>query len=154
MKAEYVNIFIASAVNVFQKELNIHLSRKDLKKKPSPLPSFTISIVIGITGALGGQVVYSMDSEFATKVAHAMLPNLLPAELKKMENSAVSEISNIITGQASIALAGDKDKIDLTPPVVLMAKDLKIDFLQVPTIGLVLISEIGELEINIALVEK
>ena len=33
MKAEYANIFIRSAVTVFQQEVNIHLSRKDLVKK-------------------------------------------------------------------------------------------------------------------------
>jgi chemotaxis protein CheX len=154
MKAEYVNIFINSAVEVFKKELNIHLSRKDLLKKNSPVPNLPISIIFGITGSISGQVVYSLDEDFAYKVAHAMLPNKLPAEVKKMVNSAVSEIANIITGQASISLAGDSDKINLTPPAVLMASDLMMDFLEIPTIALTLISEIGELEINIALIEK
>ncbi len=154
MKAEYVNIFITSAVSVFQKELNIHLSRKDLVKKSSPVPSLSLSIIFGITGAMSGQVVYSMDQNFAYKVAQAMLPNKLPVEVKKKENSAVSEIANIITGQASIVLAGETKKINLTPPAVLMASDLMLDFLEIPTISLTLISEIGELEINIALIEK
>ena len=154
MKAEYVNIFINSAVNVFKKELNIHMSRKDLLKKDSPIPKLSISIIFGITGSLSGQVVYSMDEEFVYKVAHAMLPNKLPAEVKKLENSAISEIANIITGQASISLAGETNKINLTPPVVLTASDLMMDFLEIPTIALTLISEIGELEINIALLEK
>jgi chemotaxis protein CheX len=154
MKAEYVNIFINSAVSVFKKELNIHLSRKELLKKNSPDPSLSISIIFGITGAISGQVVYSMDENFAYKVAQGMLPNKLPVEIKKMENSAVSEIANIITGQASISLAGESNKINLTPPVVLMASDLMMDFLEIPTIALTLISEIGELEINIALIEK
>ncbi|MDF1567163.1 MAG: chemotaxis protein CheX [Spirochaetaceae bacterium] len=51
-------------------------------------------------------MVYSVDSNFAEKVARAMLPNKLPAEVKKMVKSAISEIANMITGQASIALAG------------------------------------------------
>ena len=154
MKAEYVNIFITSAVAVFQKELNIHLSRKDLTKKESPVPSLSISIIIGITGSLSGQVVYSMDESFAFKVAQSMLPNKLPAEIKKMENSAVSELANIITGQATIALAGEHDRINLTPPAVFIGKDIRMDFLHMPTIALSLISEIGELEINIALIEN
>ena len=154
MKAEYINIFIGSAVNVFQKEIKVHLSRKDLSKKGSPVPSMPISVIIGITGAIKGQVVYSMDSNFAFKVARAMLPNSLPAEAKQMENSAVSEIANIITGQASIALAGDVNNIYLTPPSVLMGTNLKMDFLEIPTISITLISEIVELEINIALIEK
>jgi chemotaxis protein CheX len=95
-----------------------------------------------------------MDDNFAFKVAHAMLPNKLPAEIKKMQNSAVSELANIITGQATIALAGEYDRINLTPPAVFITQDLRMDFLHMPTIALTLISEIGELEINIALIEN
>jgi chemotaxis protein CheX len=118
------------------------------------VPTQPISIIVGITGFIRGQVVYAIDSNFAYSVAHAMLPNRLPVDIKKVVNSAISEIANIITGQASIALAGGSGKIDLTPPVVLMASDLTIDFVDMPTISLSLISEIGVLEINIALADE
>jgi chemotaxis protein CheX len=153
MKAEYANIFIRSAVEVFQKEVGVQLSRKELARKNSPVPSLPVSIILGITGFLRGQVVYAMDREFAYRVARAMLPNKLPADVKKLVNSAVSEIANIITGQASIALAGETETINLTPPVVLTATNLTVDFLDLPTVALSLISEIGVLEINIALTE-
>ena len=55
MKAEYANIFIRSAVEVFQKEGNVQLTRKDLAKKNSPMPSLPVSIILGITGFLRGQ---------------------------------------------------------------------------------------------------
>jgi chemotaxis protein CheX len=153
MKAELANIFIRCAVEVFQKEVNVHLTRKDLVKKTSPVPSLPVSIILGITGFVRGQIVYAMDQNFAFNVAKAMLPNKLRAEVRKLANSAVSEMANIITGQASIALAGESQKINLTPPAVLMASDLHMDFLDIPTIALSLISEIGVLEINIALTD-
>ncbi len=153
MRAEYANIFIRSAVEVFEKEVKVHLARKDLAKKTSPTPSLPVSIIVGITGLLRGQVVYAMDQNFAYNVAKAMMPNKLPADVRKLTNSAVSEIANMITGQASISLAGETETIDLTPPAVLMGTDLSVDFLSIPTIALSLISEIGVLEINIALVD-
>lgn len=152
MKAEYANIFIRSAVEVFSKEIDVHLERRELARKAAPVPGLPISIILGITGVLRGQVVYAMDENFAYSVAKAMLPNKLPAEVKKLMNSAVSEIANIITGQASIALAGESEQIHLTPPAVLLSNNLTFDFLSTPTIALGLISEIGLLEINIALV--
>ena len=81
------------------------------------------------------------------------MPFSVSATLVLMVNSAVSEVANIITGQASIALAGEKETIDLTPPAVLTATNLTVDFLNIPTIALSLISEIGVLEINIALAD-
>jgi chemotaxis protein CheX len=153
MKAEFANPFIRSAKMIFEKEIGITLSRKEIVKLAKPAPSLPVSIVIGVTGPVRGQVVYSVDTNFAEKVARAMLPNKLPAEVKKMVNSAISEIANMITGQASIELAGASDTIDITPPAVFSGPGMKVDFLDIPTISLKFLSEIGSLEINIALSE-
>jgi chemotaxis protein CheX len=153
MKAEYANVFIRGATTVFGQEVGVGLSRKSLIRKSAPVPSLPVSIVIGITGAIRGQVVYSMDSNFAYAVTKAMIPNKLPSELKKLTNSAVSEIANMITGQASISLAGENQLIHLTPPAVFSGTDMTVDFLAIPTICLSFISEIGSMEINIAFTE-
>ena len=154
MNAEYANIFVKSAMEVIESEANVHLKRMDVAKKDAPIPSRPISIIVGITGFLKGQIVYAMDQEFAFGIMRAMIPNTLPANNKALVNSAISELANMITGKASIALAGGTEKLDLTPPVVLMASDLTMDFMVLPTIALRLLSELGILEINIALTEQ
>ena len=153
MKAEYANPFIRSAKLIFEKEIKISLNRKDLIKKEKPAPTLPVSIVIGVTGPVKGQVVYSMDDNFAYNVAKAMMPNKLPHEIKKMINSAVSEIANMITGRASMEMAGENEMIDITPPAVLTGPGMSIDFINIPTISLSFLSEIGVLEINVALTE-
>ena len=153
MRAEFANVFITGAMRVFTHEIGINLSRKSLTRKNAPVPSLPISIVIGITGGIRGQVVYSMDTNFAYSVTKAMIPNKLPSELRKLTNSAVSEIANMITGQASITLAGEDKLIHLTPPAVFSGTDMTVDFLSIPTICLSFISEIGSLEINVAFTE-
>ncbi len=154
MKAEYANVFIRSAVHVFKKELNINMSRQSLVKKKAPLPGLPVCIILGITGHVRGQVVYSIDRSFAQDITHAMLPNKLPNELKKYINSAVGEIGNMITGRASIDLAGQDEVINLTPPAVFSGTQIEFDFLEMPTVALRLLSEMGTLEINIALMEE
>lgn len=153
MKAEFANPFIRAAVKVFQQELNVKLSRTDLSKKASAAPSHPISIIIGVTGLVRGQVVYSMDGNFAFEVAKSMLPGKLPAEIKKLVNSAVSEIANMVTGSASIELAGENNTIYITPPAVFSGANLEVDFLSIPTVSLGFLSQIGALEINVALTE-
>ena len=154
MKAEYANVFIRSAVHVFKKELNINMSRQSLVKKNAPIPGLPVCIVLGITGHVRGQVVYSMDKSFAQDITHNMLPNKLPHELKSYVNSAVGEIGNMITGQASIEMAGQDKILNLTPPVVFSGSHIVFDFLEMPTVSLRLLSEMGMLEINIALMEE
>ncbi len=154
MKVEHANIFVLSAVHVFRKELDIHMSRESLSRKESPVPSLPISIVLGITGSMRGQVVYSMDLSFADEITKKMIPNKLPTERKRWINSAVGEIGNMVTGQASIKLAGQDQRIHLTPPAVFTGRDLQVDFLEVPTVCLRLLSEMGILEINIGLLDS
>ena len=149
------NAFIRGAVYTFQIELNTKLVRHNLCKKQSPRPSKPICIDIGVTGKIRGKVIYSMDESVAYNVAKAMLSdkngntNKLPAEIKKNMNSAVAEIANIITGQASIELTKLNEHIEITPPTIFTGSR-EIDFLKMETICLSLISEIGSLEINIA----
>lgn len=153
MKAEYANPFIQAAVDVFLKEAGVKLSRKDLKLKNSPAPSFPVVIILGATGAIRGQVVYSMDENFAYELTKAMLPGKLPADLKKLVNSAISELANMITGRASIELAGDLETIHITPPAVFTGSFVSMDFLALPTITIGFLSAIGGLEISIALTQ-
>ena len=153
MKAEYANPFIRAASEVFAHETHLKMTRKSLELRKSPVPSRPICIILGITGPIRGQVVYSLDEGFAYEVAKMMLPGKLPAEIKKLTNSAISEIANMITGKASIELAGEDHTIELTPPAVFTGERFHMDFLSVPTISLSLISEAGSIEINIALTE-
>ncbi len=153
MKAEHANPFITAAVQTFKKELNVDLKRSDLNVKEAPVPSKDVTIIIGVTGPVKGQVVYSMDNNVAEAITKSMLPGKLPAEQKKLINSAVSEMANIITGQASIILAGDNNVIDITPPAVFLG-GVTMDFLSIQTICMTFISAIGSVEINIALTEE
>lgn len=153
MKAEFANPFIRAATEVVASELKIKLSRKDLELRSNPEPSMPTFIIIGVTGHVQGQVVYAMDENFSLEVAKAMLPGKLPAELRKLEHSAISELANMITGKASIELAGEKHVIDITPPAIFTGSGIKMDFLNLPTIALSFISSAGVIEINIALAE-
>ena len=153
MKAEFANPIIKAAVDVVASELKVKLSRKELKLKAKPEPSLPTFIIIGVTGFVQGQVVYAMDSNFSYEVAKAMLPGKLPADLKKLEHSAICELANMITGKASIELAGEKNVINITPPAVFTGDAIKIDFLNLPTISLSFISSVGGIEVNIALAQ-
>lgn len=154
MKAEFANPFIRAAIDVVSSELKLKLTRKDLQLRGNPEPSLPTFIIIGVTGHVQGQVVYSMDSNFSLEVAKAMMPGKLPAEQKKMEHSAICELANMITGRASIELAGEKNVINITPPAVFSGQEIKIDFLNLPTIALSFISSAGVIEVNIALTES
>ena len=53
-----------------------------------------------------------------------------------------------------IGVAYNRAGIELTPPAVFTGRDIKVDFLNIPTLALSMISEIGVMEINIAFTEE
>ena len=154
-KQGYSAAFVKSTEYVFQKELGISLKKRSLNVKNSSKPNFPLSIAIGFIGSsLKGQVVYSMSIEAGSAFARQMLPDLIPAKQKEMLHSILGEVANMISGQASITLAGNEDRIDITPPIIIDGTTVEFDFLAIPTIVLIFDSTVGSLEVNIAFQEK
>ncbi|MBP8986385.1 MAG: chemotaxis protein CheX, partial [Spirochaetes bacterium] len=76
INAEYVNPFLEAASAVFKQLLNVDLRRGKLVIKEVPQPSHDVAIIIGITGAVTGQVVFSMSLEMVGKIAKVLTPGL------------------------------------------------------------------------------
>ena len=149
-KRDYASVFIHSAVDVFNRELSVPLKKRSLNIKHSSKPSYPLSIVIGFVGAsIKGQVVYSMGKEVGEMFVKKMFPNMLPAKRREMLDDILGEVANMISGKASIMIAGNDSMIDITPPIVITGES-NFHFLQVPTVVLILDSLLGSLEINIA----
>jgi chemotaxis protein CheX len=154
MKASWVNPFISNAVSVIEQLANIKFEKTDLTVKDDTTPSNEISIIIGITGFIEGQVVYSLKEHTAQRIAQAVKPNEKVTVDSEFIESSIAEISNIITGRATIDLSGDDKILFITPPSVVIGKDYTINFLKLKTISVNLGSRFGTMEINIAIKES
>ena len=154
--------FINSATYVFQKELLIsQIKKRDIIIKSQIRPSFPLSILIKFSGAeMKGQVIYSAGNEFVEQVLKVMMPYKLPVDRRKYSISAVSELANMISGRATISLAGNNTIVDITPPIVVLANAIteedrkKCAFLKAPAVVVNLDSNIGTIEVSISFLEK
>lgn len=151
MDAAIAEIFVESAKHVYEKALEITLKRHSLVKKTTPYPSLPISIVIGMTGMIKGQVIYSISEDTAFSITKAMLPKAyLPVQIRKYQNGAVGEIANMITGHVGAILSQKGVIVDITPPSIIVGR-ITVDYLEMEAITLKMNSTIGQLEINIAM---
>ena len=152
-KKDYAATFVQSATSIFKHELATPLKKRSIDIKHSSKPAFPLSIIIGfVASSFKGQVVYSMEQDMGEGIAKKMLPGLLPLQQKEMVHSALGELANMISGKASITLAGNEDRIDITPPIITLG-NTNFNFLDVPTIALVCDSTLGVFTINIAFQE-
>lgn len=151
MEVEYVNPFIIGAIEIFEKIAQIELKKTDVKITKETTPTNEICIIFGITGYLSGQVVYSFKHHTAQRIVSCMMPNSKIEEQTEYFESALSSLANMITGRATILLAGKEHLIQITPPAVNINNDKNISYIKYPTICANFSSRFGTLEINVAL---
>lgn len=157
MRIEYINPFIEATFEVLSEILRTdNIKRGELFLKKSITPSHSVSIITGITGPANGRVIIDMEEPTALKILQAMTSSSFNSisEIGEYEKSALSELGNMITGNAIAKLYKKGFTFVLTPPTVITGKDYDIDTPQIETLVVPIILPIGQIEINIALKES
>lgn len=78
----------------------------------------SIYIKIGIVGELNGFVVLELAITKAMEIASMMMCGMPVTELDDMARSAISELTNMIMGNAATVFSVGDILIDITPPVI------------------------------------
>lgn len=151
INAEYVNPFLEAASAVFKQLLNVDLRRGKLVIKEVPQPSHDVAIIIGITGAVTGQVVFSMSLEMVNKIAKVLTPGLSDKDIANEWKDIVGEVANMITGNAMNLFAYSGKRVEMTTPTVIEGESFTITLIKQTTLGINLYSPFGQLEMNVAL---
>ncbi len=151
INAEYINPFLEAASVVFKSILNVDLRRGKLIIKENPIPSLDVAIIIGITGGVTGDIVYSMSYPMVQKIAEVLMPGLSEEQMMNEYKDIVGELANMITGNAMNLFASTGKVIDMTTPTVIDGKNFNITMIKQTTLGITLYSPMGQLEMNIAL---
>lgn len=96
MKAEYLNVILNSVVSITKQWMkkDFVLAQKSLKQ--TPLTTKPLTIIIGISGDLSGNVFISLDNEMAKKLASSMAGGFVFEEVDELCKSAIGEMGNII----------------------------------------------------------
>ncbi len=116
MKAQYINPFLESASTVIQQMCNISPKRGDLSIKDVTFYEDHIWIKIGMTGHIEGDVIFGLHKDVAMRIVSAMMGGFPISEMDEMGKSAISELGNMISGNASTILFNQGVAIDITPP--------------------------------------
>jgi len=151
VKAEYVNSFIKASTEV----LNNFVTDKFSVGRPfirnNPFPTKEIVIILGITGDIKGQAVFSLTESMAKAVASGMMMGMPVEEIDEMAKSALSELGNMIMGNSATLLFNVGAQIDITPPSLVKGTSIEITSAGMETICVPLVSTMGEIEFDIGI---
>lgn len=126
LKADYINPFIEASYSVLQQTAGIDAKLGKIYMKNSPLCSSPIAIIIGLTGDIKGQAVFSMNKNTAIDIASSMMGGMPITDFDDISKSAVSEMTNMIVGNASTLFYKKSLKVEITPPALLTGDNLEV----------------------------
>lgn len=151
MKAEYINPFLESASIVLEQMISVRPTTGELGIKDIKFVEKYIWIQIGITGQMQGDIVFGLHEDVALKLVSAMMGGFVLSEMDEMGKSAISELGNMISGNASTILFNQGVRVDITPPVIVQsAAAAGFTPKKALTIPLIM-NGIGELDIQVLL---
>ncbi len=151
MNIEYINPFIEASQTVLKQVANVDAKLGKVFLKSAPYMGESILIIVGITGKIRGQAIFTMNKNVAFKVASAMMYGMPVDELNEISKSALSELTNMILGNTATILYNKGIGIEITPPSLLFGENLQITPSKMKTICIPLyLSDDEILEIDIS----
>jgi chemotaxis protein CheX len=153
VKAEYINSFLNASKDILAQMAGISSEMGKIYVKDSPFASQNVAIIIGLTGTIKGQVLINMSEPMALKIASNMMGGMPVAALDEIARSAISELGNMILGNAATLLYNLGVTMDITPPTLLVGEKISLSTAQIKTICIPLQTEMGTFEIDIAVKE-
>jgi chemotaxis protein CheX len=117
MRQDFISPFITAAEYVFRSELEMDLKFCGTEIAGDQVTSKDITVFIGVTGQVEGNVSYGFTNPMARSVLSAMLERQR-ASMDRIAQSVLGELANLITAQASIGLEAAGYSTRLTPPML------------------------------------
>lgn len=149
MKAIYINPFLKAVSYVFgQFQLPCQVGNPTIKN--SPFSGKEVLTVVGITGDIRGQMYLGVSMASALSIVSAMMGGIHLSLLDSLGQSAISELSNMICGNAMTLFSKEGISLDITPPSLILGNQIKVSAVKMRVLSIpIIITGIEELEMNI-----
>jgi len=154
MKVEYINPFVLSAASILEQVAQITPQRGKLALRPKMFPTPEVSVILGVTGDVKGQVIYGLSQETALGIAKRMMMGMDLEAFDDVARSAIGELGNMITGNATGILEKEGILTNISPPTIVSGKEVSVSSSEGPILVVPLATEAGSLEINVCLVSN
>lgn len=127
MDVRLINPFIGAVTGIMPQIGFSNITRKGISLKEKKFMASGVVLTLGIVGDKKGNVVYSIDMDGAKKIASTMMMGMPVEELDDMSKSALSELSNMLTANASINFSNDGINVDISVPTMMYGEEIEIN---------------------------
>ncbi len=150
MKVQFVNPFVTAACDVLATEIGSAPSRGSLTIEQNPYTTEDVTAVVGMSGAARGSIYLSMSERTARDLVGRMLGTPVP-EFDELAQSGIAELTNVVAGTASVALADQGFPTNIAPPLMLVGAGARITSFDLMRVVMPLTTEFGVVKVHVAL---
>lgn len=126
------------------------IEKGEVSVKGRNLENDGVVIVVGIVGEIKGNVVYCLELECAKKIASTMMMGMPVIEFDDMAQSALSELSNMLTANAATSFAEMGISLDISTPTLLYGEKISVKMNSDKVLCIELIADTIPIHVNIS----
>lgn len=153
MKAEIINPFYIAATEILEMEAGVKCHRGELSMASSKWTTQEITVILNVIGQVRGTFLIGVSKKTGQQIAERMIGEEVQ-EINELAMSAIAELGNIIAGRALAGLENIGYQADITPPMFLYGERVYISTLNRRRIQIPLETDIGVIELSVALESK
>ncbi len=151
---DYVRSFCQAAENILHQLVAETPARgKSTFQHGAGITLQEVNVIIGLTGELKGRINFGMSPATAKAIAGAMMFEEV-SELDEMAISALCELGNMISGQATILLSQGGAKSDITPPSIVMGSSVFAAWYGIRAMTVALDMSVGTVHLTVGIQPK
>lgn len=119
MDVKYINPFLDSFLSVMPQVGLNDVKKKGISLSGKYIESPGVMIIVGIMGDIKGNIIYATSIESAKHIASAMMMGMPVNELDELAQSAISELTNMLTANAAINFSQINININISTPTLI-----------------------------------
>jgi len=151
MNIEYINPFIEASQMVLKKAADMTVRLGKVYIRNVPYEAGAPLIEVGLTGKILGKALLNIPVPIALEIISKMMYGMEVTEIDELGVSALSELANMIMGNAATILYNKGIGIDITTPNMYFSDGTVLPPADMKSISIPLVVEdSGIVELNVA----
>ena len=126
MDAKLINPFVDAFITVMPMLGFPEPTRPKLYAASARAKSLGVSVLVGFTKQIRGNVVYNMSEDTAKFIASTMMMGMPVESFDEMAQSAISELSNMLTANTATNITGLGLDVDISTPSLTVGSDFEV----------------------------
>jgi len=126
MDAKLINPFVDAFTTVMPMLGFPEPTRTKLYAASTRVKSLGVSMLVGFTKQIRGNVVYNMSEDTARFIASQMMMGMPVEAFDEMAQSAISELSNMLTANTATNITALGVEVDISTPSLSIGSDFQI----------------------------